>query len=106
MKKLEHYEAKIKPLMDQVEKLCIEHGISEIYASSCGRVTLYLGDWETLPSIRTGRRFVGVERDPGHYATALKRITNELAQGDLFLGHNDQRVAPPGSGQPDTQKGN
>ena len=21
------------------------------YASSCGRVTLYLGDWETLPSI-------------------------------------------------------
>ena len=32
MKKLEHYEEKIKPLMDQVEKLCIEHGISAIYA--------------------------------------------------------------------------
>jgi hypothetical protein len=35
-----------------------------------------------------------VERDPGHYATALKRITNELAQGDLFLGHNAEAMAP------------
>jgi hypothetical protein len=31
---------------------------------------------------------VGIEQDPTHYATALKRITDELAQGDLFLGHN------------------
>jgi DNA modification methylase len=51
----------------------------------------YMGSGTTgIACIRTGRRFVGVERDPGHYATALKRITNELAQGDLFLGHNNR----------------
>ena len=26
--------------------------------------------------------------DPDRYAAAVERITNELAQGDLFLGHN------------------
>lgn len=39
-----------------------------------------------IACIRTGRRFVGIEKDPTHYATALERIKNELAQGDLFLG--------------------
>jgi len=49
----------------------------------------YMGSGTTgIACIRTGRRFVGVEKDPAHYATALARITNELAQGDLFLGHN------------------
>ena len=41
-----------------------------------------------IATLRTGRKFIGIERDPEHYATALKRITDELAQGDLFLGHN------------------
>ena len=51
----------------------------------------YMGSGTTgIACIRTGRRFVGIEKDPTHYATALKRITNELAQGDLFLGHNDK----------------
>ena len=49
----------------------------------------YMGSGTTgIACIRTGRRFIGVERDPTHYATALARIKNELAQGDLFLGHN------------------
>jgi DNA modification methylase len=49
----------------------------------------YMGSGTTgIACIRTGRRFVGIEKDPAHYATALKRITDELAQGDLFLGHN------------------
>lgn len=49
----------------------------------------YMGSGSTgVAAIRTGRRFVGIEIDPTHYATALKRITDELAQGDLFLGHN------------------
>lgn len=49
----------------------------------------YMGSGTTgIACIRTGRRFIGCERDPAHYATALKRITDELAQGDLFLGHN------------------
>lgn len=41
-----------------------------------------------IACIRTGRNFIGIEKDPKHYATAVERITNELAQGDLFLGHN------------------
>lgn len=39
-----------------------------------------------IAALRTGRRFIGIERDPEHYATALDRIQRELAQGDLFLG--------------------
>jgi DNA modification methylase len=30
--------------------------------------------------IRTGRRFIGIEIDPTHYATACRRIDNELQQ--------------------------
>jgi len=46
----------------------------------------YMGSASTgIACIRTGRKFIGIEKDPTHYATALKRITDELAQGDLFL---------------------
>ncbi len=38
--------------------------------------------------IRTGRRFIGVEKDPAHFITARERIEQELAQGDLFLPTN------------------
>ena len=49
----------------------------------------FMGSGTTgIACIRTGRRFIGIERNPAHYATALERIKNELAQGDLFLGHN------------------
>ena len=49
----------------------------------------YMGSGTTgVAAVRSGRRFVGIEKDPAHYATAIERITNELAQGDLFLGHN------------------
>ena len=51
----------------------------------------YMGSGTTgVACLRTGRRFVGIEKDPAHYATALERIKNELAQGDLFLGHNKE----------------
>jgi site-specific DNA-methyltransferase (adenine-specific) len=47
----------------------------------------FMGSASTgIACIRTGRRFVGIEKDPTHYATALARIQRELAQGDLFLG--------------------
>jgi len=50
----------------------------------------YMGSGSTIiAAIRTGRRAIGIELDPAHYANAVQRITNELAQGDLFLGHND-----------------
>ena len=46
----------------------------------------YMGSGTTgLACIRTGRGFVGIEKDPAHYATALERIQRELSQGDLFL---------------------
>ena len=37
-----------------------------------------------IACIRTGRRFIGIEKDPDHFETARKRIEAELAQGDLF----------------------
>jgi DNA modification methylase len=47
----------------------------------------FMGSGSTaIACLRTGRKFIGVERDPIHYATALDRIQCELAQGDLFLG--------------------
>ena len=46
----------------------------------------YMGSGTTgISCIRTGRRFIGIEKDQEHYLTALTRIKNELAQGDLFL---------------------
>ena len=46
----------------------------------------YMGSGTTgIACIRTGRGFVGIEKDPAHYATALERIQRELSQGDLFL---------------------
>lgn len=45
----------------------------------------FMGSGTTgIACIRTGRRFIGIEKDPEHYATALSRIQNELAQGELF----------------------
>jgi DNA modification methylase len=34
--------------------------------------------------IRTGRRYIGIEKQAAHFATACERIERELAQGDLF----------------------
>ena len=38
--------------------------------------------------IRTGRRFIGIERDAGHFETARARLENELRQGLLPLTYN------------------
>lgn len=44
----------------------------------------FMGSGTTgIAAIRTGRRFIGIERDPTHYATALERIRREI-EGDLF----------------------
>ena len=41
----------------------------------------YMGSGTTgIACIRTGRRFIGIEIDPTHYATACRRIDNELQQ--------------------------
>ncbi len=45
----------------------------------------YMGSGTTgIACIRDGRRFVGVEKDPAHFAIAVQRIRTELAQGVLF----------------------
>jgi|GEM_PF-6402213 len=50
----------------------------------------YMGSGTTgIACLRTGRRFVGIEKDPTHYATALARITEEL-EGNLF--HSQHNV--------------
>ena len=45
----------------------------------------YMGSGTTgIACIRTGRRFIGIERDPKHFDTARRRIEAEL-RGDLFM---------------------
>ena len=64
----------------------------------------YMGSGTTgIACIRTGRRFVGIEIDPAHFATARKRLENELRQGLLPLTHNaagEPRGASPRSVPP------
>lgn len=49
----------------------------------------YMGSGTTgIACIRTGRKFIGIEKDPQHFQTALERIKRELAQGDLFFDLN------------------
>lgn len=50
----------------------------------------YMGSGSTaIACIRTGRKFIGVEKDKRHFETACERIRCELAQG-VLLPHNDQ----------------
>lgn len=37
-----------------------------------------------IACLRTGRKFIGIEKDPAHFATALERIKREEAQGKLL----------------------
>ena len=49
----------------------------------------YMGSGTTgIACIRTGRSFIGIEKDPKHYATAEARIRRELQQGVLFETQN------------------
>jgi DNA modification methylase len=41
----------------------------------------YMGSGTTgIACIRTGRKFIGIEKDPVHFATAVERIKREQAQ--------------------------
>jgi len=45
-----------------------------------------------IACIRTGRKFVGIEKDVKHFETACERVANELAQGVLLPPNGpDQR---------------
>jgi len=51
----------------------------------------YMGSGTTgVACIRTGRKFIGIEIDPAHFATARARLENELRQGLLPLTHNKE----------------
>ncbi len=53
----------------------------------------FMGSGTTgLAALRTGRRFVGVEIDRGHFETAVRRIRAELAQGVLPLAGGAEPV--------------
>ncbi len=46
----------------------------------------FMGSGTTgIACLRTGRRFIGIEKDPKHFQTALDRIKRELAQQVLAL---------------------
>ena len=50
----------------------------------------YAGSGTTaIACIRTGRKFIGVEKDPRHYQTACERIDREMAQGVLLPASAD-----------------
>jgi len=46
----------------------------------------YMGSGTTgIAALRTGRRFIGIEKDPMHFQTALDRIQKEISQMTLNL---------------------
>lgn len=48
----------------------------------------YMGSGSTiLAAIRTGRKAIGIEKDPKHFKTAVERIQREFDQGNLFTPH-------------------
>ncbi len=74
-----HPNEKPESLMAKLVKLCSVEG-----ETVCDP---YMGSGTTgVVAVRYGRRFVGVEKDPAHFATAVQRIRAELAQGVLSLG--------------------
>ena len=76
----EHWHPTQKPVV--LMAWCME--VAKVPA---GAIVLdpFMGSGTTaLACIRTGRRFVGIEKDEAHFATAVQRIRAELAQGILF----------------------
>jgi site-specific DNA-methyltransferase (adenine-specific) len=57
-----------------IEELIVPHAPSAILDPFMG------GGTTGVACIRTGRRFIGIEIDPGHYQIAKRRIEAELAQ--------------------------
>lgn len=46
----------------------------------------YMGSGTTgVASVRLGRKFVGIEKDPGFFAVACRRVEEAQRQGDLFV---------------------
>jgi DNA modification methylase len=51
----------------------------------CTVLDPYMGSGTTgVACVQTGRRFIGIELDPGHFRTARRRIDDALGVGGLF----------------------
>lgn len=64
---------------------------------SAGKTVLdpYMGSGTTgVACVRQGRRFIGVEIDPGYFDVACKRISGELQQSRLFATVDEAPAAP------------
>jgi len=56
----------------------------------------YMGSGSTaIACIRTGRKFVGIEKDVKHFETACERVANELAQGVLLPPNGPDQTPRP-----------
>ena len=68
--------------------------MSEILADFTSRGNLicdpYMGSGTTgVSCVRLGRKFIGIERDETHFATACERIHKAYAQPDMFIAPRD-----------------
>lgn len=60
----------------------------------------FMGSGSTgVACIRTGRRFIGIERDPKYFDVACSRVADATAQPDLFLSEKARRSMAGGSHQ-------
>lgn len=69
----------------------------ELFSDS-GQTVLdpFMGSGTTgLAAVRLGRRFIGVERDPGFFDAACRRISAELARPRLALPEPARKVEQP-----------
>ena len=47
----------------------------------------FMGSGATgIAALQLGRKFIGIEIDPVHFATACRRIEDAQRQGDMFVG--------------------
>lgn len=53
----------------------------------------FMGSGTTgVAAVQLGRPFIGIERDPGHFETACRRIEQAFAQGQLFAPESTRQV--------------
>jgi DNA modification methylase len=72
-----HPNEKPESLMVKLVKLCTVMG-----ETICDP---YMGSGTTgIACLRTGRNFIGIEKDPTHFATAVARLQREAIQGRLL----------------------
>lgn len=92
------YEAKGRYVVGPVEQTGIAHPtvkpqyvMQRCIKSASHRgdtvVDLFMGSGSTgVAAVQMGRKFIGIERDPGYFDIACRRIEQAQMQGDMFVG--------------------